>query len=192
MPDEDHLVRLRLPLAALMRWFDESGLHGALVGGVAASLRGKPRLTRDIDAVILDVNAEMLIDSSAQHGFEARIGEAAEFARTNRVLLLRYAPGNIDIDISLGALPFESELVERATKIDVGGVQVRVASAEDLVIMKAVAGRQRDVIDIENLILANPHLDVERVRRWVREFSAVLDMPEIHENLERLLKRRTR
>ena len=89
MVDEDYLGRLRLPLAALMRWLDESAIHGAVVGGVAASLRGKPRLTKDIDAVILDVSAEMLIESGPQHGFTARIGEAAEFAHANRVLLLR-------------------------------------------------------------------------------------------------------
>jgi len=58
--------------------------------------------------------------------------------------------------------------------------------------MKAVAGRPRDMMDIENVISANPDLDVERIRRWVREFAAVLDMPEIHSNLEVLLKRRPR
>ena len=56
---------------------------------------------------------------------------------------------------------------------------MRIASAEDLVIMKAVAGRARDVADIENLISANPDLDVERIRRWVREFSSVLEIPEM-------------
>lgn len=60
MADEDYPVRL--PLAALMRWLDESG-------------RVKPGLTRDIDAVILDVSAETLIESGEQHGFTARIGE---------------------------------------------------------------------------------------------------------------------
>jgi predicted nucleotidyltransferase len=107
-------------------------------------------------------------------------------------LLLRYQPGGVDVDISLGALPFEDEVIERSTWIRAGNVRIRLASAEDLVIMKAVAGRPRDMMDIENVIRANPDLDVERIRRWVREFSAVLDMPEIHSNLEILLKRRTR
>jgi predicted nucleotidyltransferase len=189
--DED-LDRLTAPLAALMEWFRDAGLRGAIIGGVAASLRGKPRLTNDVDAIVVETDAETLLRTGIQFGFTPRIADAAEFSRQTRVLLLRYRPGDIDIDISLGALPFEAEVVERSTWIRAGNVRIRLASAEDLVIMKAVAGRPRDMMDIENVIRANPDLDVERIRRWVREFSAVLDMPEIHSNLEVLLKRRTR
>jgi Domain of unknown function (DUF1814). len=189
---EESLDRLRGPLAALMRWFGDAGLRGAVIGGVAASLRGKPRLTKDIDAVVLEADAEELLRSGVQFGFEPRIADAAEFSRETRVLLLRYAPGSIDIDISLGALPFEDEVIDRSTWIEVAGVLVRVASAEDIVIMKAVARRARDIMDIENIIQANADLDVERIRRWVREFSSVLEMPEIYDDLEKLLKRRPR
>jgi hypothetical protein len=45
-------------------------------------------------------------------------------------------------------------------------------------------------MDIENIIQANPNLDVDRIRRCVREFSAVLEMPEIHDALEKLLRQR--
>jgi hypothetical protein len=189
---EEPLERLIAALAALMRWFDEHELQAAVIGGVGASLRGKPRLTNDIDAVVVDANAEALVRSGAEFGFTPRIADAIEFARNTRVLLLRYSPAMVDLDLSLGMLPFEHEVVERATLIDAGDVSVRIASAEDLVIMKAVAGRARDVADIENLISANPDLDVERIRRWVREFSSVLETPEMYEKLEVLLKARQR
>jgi predicted nucleotidyltransferase len=189
---DENLDRLTAPLAALMEWFREAGLRGAVIGGVAASLRGKPRLTDDVDALVLEGDAETLLQSGSRFGFTPRIPDAAEFSRQTRVLLLRFRPGDIDIDVSLGALPFEDEVIERSTWIRAGNVRIRLASAEDLIIMKAVAGRPRDMMDIENVITANPDLDVERIRRWVREFSAVLDMPEIHSNLEVLLKRRTR
>jgi hypothetical protein len=184
--------RLSKPLAALMRWFSHESFRGAVIGGVAASLRGKPRFTKDIDAVVLDVDAEHLLKSAAPFGFLPRIADAVEFARSTHVLLLRFQPGNIDIDISLGVLPFEIEVFERSTWIDAGGVRLLVASAEDLVIMKAVARRARDIMDIENIIEVTVDLDVERIRYWVREFSSVLDMPEIHEDLEKMLKRRKR
>ena len=182
--------RLSKPLAALMRWFSHESFRGAVIGGVAASLRGKPRFTKDIDAVVLDVDAERLLKSAAAFGFLPRIADAIEFARSTHVLLLRYQPGGIDIDISLGLLPFEVEVFERSTWIDAGGVRLLVASAEDLVIMKAVARRARDIMDIENIIEVTVNLDVERIRYWVREFSSVLEMPEIHEDLEKMLKRR--
>jgi Nucleotidyl transferase AbiEii toxin, Type IV TA system len=189
---EEPLQRLIVALAALMRWFDEHALQAAVIGGVGASLRGKPRLTKDIDAVVVDADAEALVRSGAEFGFAPRIADAIEFARNTRVLLLRYSPAVVDLDLSLGMLPFEHEVVDRATLVDAGEVSVRVASAEDLVIMKAVAGRARDIADIENLVSANPDLDVERIRRWVREFSSVLETPEMYEKLEVLLKARQR
>ncbi|MBV8546147.1 MAG: nucleotidyltransferase, partial [Acidobacteria bacterium] len=137
--DED-LDRLTAPLAALMEWFRDAGVRGTVIGGVAASLRGKPRLTNDVDALVLDVDAETLLQSGTKFGFTPRIADVAEFSRQTRVLLLRYRPGEVDIDISLGALPFEDEVIERSTWVRAGNVRIRLASAEDLVIMKAVAG----------------------------------------------------
>lgn len=176
-----------------MRWFTATGVRAAVIGGVAASLLGKPRLTKDIDAVVLDADAEALLESGAAFGFLPRIADAVDFAHNTRMLLLRYSEGNIDIDLSLGSLPFEYEVIERSSMIDVGaGVSIRVASPEDIIVMKAIAGRGRDVMDIDNILQANPDLDIERIRRWVREFSSVLEMPEIHDALEKLLRHRQR
>lgn len=189
---EDGLDRLRAPLQALMRWIKASRLRAAIIGGVAASLRGKPRLTKDIDVVVLDATADELIESGATFGFAPRVSDATDFAQRTRVLLLRYMPGNVDVDLSLGALPFEEEVIERSTEVDVGRLLIRIATAEDLVIMKAVAGRARDFADIEGIVAVRHDLDVERIRHWVREFASVLEMPEIHERLEALLKGRRR
>jgi len=43
------------------------------------------------------------------------LNDSLEFAQNNRVLLLRYDPGNIDIDVSLGAFPLAEEIIERST-----------------------------------------------------------------------------
>jgi hypothetical protein len=64
----EDLDRLTAPLAALMAWFRETGLRGAVIGGVAASLRGKPRLTDDIDALVMEADAETLLRSGSNSG----------------------------------------------------------------------------------------------------------------------------
>jgi predicted nucleotidyltransferase len=46
--------------------------------------------------------------------------------------------------VSLAWLDFEREALARASVVDFGGVRVRVAEAEDLVVFKAVAWRDRD------------------------------------------------
>lgn len=60
---EQDLERLRAPLDAMMRWFSAAGVRAAIIGGVAASLLGKPRLTNDIDAVVLDAEPEALLET---------------------------------------------------------------------------------------------------------------------------------
>ena len=94
------------------------------------------------------------------------------------------------MDVSCGALPFEEEVIARATRVDVGGLVVPLATPEDLIVMKAIAHRGRDMADIEAILDAQPKLDVNRVRRWVGEFAAVLEMPEIADDLEKLLGNR--
>ena len=47
------IASLLAPLAALQRLLARFDDRGIVIGGVAASLLGKPRLTADVDAVIL-------------------------------------------------------------------------------------------------------------------------------------------
>ena len=179
-------------LADLMRWITEKEISGVVIGGVAASLLGRPRLTRDIDAIVLgdEMGWEAVIESARPFGIAPRIDDPLGFARRTRVLLLRHLPSSVDIDVSLGALPFEREVVARASLIVAGDIRVSVPAVEDLVIMKALARRPRDWGDIEGLIDTWPDLDLDRVRQWLREFGSILEMPEIQEDFEQLLRQR--
>ena len=185
----DGIDHLRDTIADLMRWIAGERLDATVIGGVAAGLQGQPRLTEDVDAVVLDVDADALVASGKQYGFQPRVADAIEFSRRTRVLLMQHRSG-VDLDLSLGALPFEREVIERAETIDAGGLQISIATPEDLIIMKALARRPQDIADIAGIIEVQSDLDVERIRRWVREFSAVLEMPEILDDLEMLLRRR--
>ena len=90
--------------------------------------------------------------------FAQRVPDAAGFAQRSRVLLLQSERG-IPIDISLGALPFEERVVERATfHRFLDTVCLNTCSAEDLVTLKAFADRSRDWADIEGMVLRSGHL----------------------------------
>ncbi len=172
-----------------MRWIDGEGLEATIIGGVAAGLQGQPRLTEDVDAVVIGAEAEALIETGARFGFAPRIKDAVEFSHSTHVLLMRHRSG-VELDLSLGALPFERETIERAQRIDAGGLEISIASAEDLIIMKALARRPQDIADIAGILAIRADLDLDRIRDWVRQFSAVLELPEIFDDLQGLLKRR--
>src|SRR3990172_337990 len=186
---EDVLSPLLSALRDLVAWSQKEHIRSVIIGGVAASLLGRPRLTRDIDAVVLldSKRWKKFLTVGQQFGFEPRIQDPLIFARKNRILLVNHKPSGIDVDISLGALPFEEEAIERAVSSEVAGVNIPLPTPEDLIIMKAVAHRPIDMIDIQAVLDVHPDLDLHRIRRWVKEFSEVLEMPEILNDLERIL-----
>jgi predicted nucleotidyltransferase len=63
--------------------------------------------------------------------------------------------------------------VARSVWVEVSGVRVPLPRPEDLIILKAVAHRPQDLVDIEAILAAQPRLNLRRVRRWVREFSVI-------------------
>lgn len=161
-----------------------------LIGGLAAVFLGRPRVTRDIDAVfwIEDEEIAPLLESGAAFGYLPRLPDALEFALENRVLLMRHASTSIEADLALGLLPFEQQAVVAATPRDFGGFSLPLPTAEDLVIMKAIAGRPRDIGDIEGIVANTPNLDNARIRLIVGELAAELGEAQIMEDLDRLLK----
>jgi len=189
---EEALAPLLAALRDLVAWLQATHVPGAIIGGVAASLLGRPRVTRDIDAVVLLDEKDWVpfLGTGMQLGFVPRLSDPLGFAHTARVLLVRHESSGIDIDIAFGALPFEEEAIRRAVWRDIGGISLPLPVPEDLIIMKAVAHRPRDMADIESILDAHPKLDRRRVRRWVHEFSTALDIPEILQDLNALLVQR--
>lgn len=186
IPDEIVVV-----LQDLLRWLEVTQTPYATIDGVGVSLIAGARATQDVDAVLwLDTDElESFVQSGTPHGFMGRISDAPEFARRNRVILLQHQPTGINVDLSCGALPFEEEMIARARELVIGSVRIKVASSEDLIITKAVAHRPRDIADIEAILNIEPNLDFERIRFWVSQFAEALEMPELMEDLEKLLSR---
>lgn len=177
------------PLAALQNLIDKLNGRGLIMGGIAASLLGKPRLTADLDAMVLASIREIpnLLLLAQEVGLTARIEDAEEFARNSRVLLLEHQESGIPVDISLGVLPLEIEAVERSQIYEVGTLRLRLPSPEDLIIFKAVAHRPKDLVDIQAIVENYSNLDRDRIRMWVKEFAEVLDMPELLDDIDELI-----
>jgi hypothetical protein len=183
------LAPLLSAIRAVVDWLAAAAIPGAVIGGIGASIHGRPRVTKDVDVVILaDLSdCAALIASAAKYQLVPREVDPVEFAQVTRVLLLRHELSGIDIDLSFGELPFERELVQRSQQVTVDGVTFPVARAEDLVIMKTLALRPRDVADIEAILEANPAVDLARIRQVVDEFSHLLEEGDLRSELDRII-----
>ena len=83
---------------------------------------------------------------------------------------------------------FEEEVVARSQVYDLGMLSVRLPTPEDLIIMKAVAHRPKDLIDIQTVIDSHPDLDVDRIKEWVKSFAEILEMPNLWTDIEKMFK----
>ena len=188
-PASKGVTPLLEPIQALQNLLSMFNDQGVIIGGVAASLLGTPRYTVDIDAVLL-LNIEdlpRLIEEAATQGINPRIADPITFARKNRVLLLRHTVSGTDIDLSIGMLPFEVEMVERSQLFEICAIKIRLPTPEDLIIMKAFANRPKDLTDIEAIANSHPMLDRERIRFWVEQFGEALDLPGLWNDISKYL-----
>lgn len=163
-----------------------------IIGGIAVIARGVPRQTIDIDAAVLGraVSLEDLFAALGGHGIVPRIPDAEEFARRQQVLLLKHQPTATTLEVSLAWLPFEEEAIGRSSPVAFRGIEVPVVQAQDLIVYKAVAWRDRDKADIERLLLLHgDELDLAFIRDMVRQFAEALEEPARIAEFEELVSR---
>jgi len=190
LPARNPVAPLLGALGALEGWLRSEALDHVYIGGLAVALVGRPRITQDIDGIVLlgGMSIREALRRARRAGLSPRLPDAAGFAEKSRVLLLRHDGTGVPIDLSIGFLPFEEEAVRRARTMRAKGLEIPVATPEDLVVLKAIAGRPRDIVDIEGLIAANPGIDRKRIRSVTAAFADLLEAPEVLESLDRWLE----
>ncbi len=186
MPQAEQHGSFYDPLEALGNLLSRFENRGVVIGGIAVSLIGQARFTEDLDAMVL-LSVEDIahfLEIAKKENIEPRISQADDFARRNRVLLLRHIPSQTDIDISMGVLPFEQEVIARSVIYEIDdALKIRLPTPEDLIIMKAIAHRPKDLLDIQGIIQSHPNLDRQRIQNWVAQFAELLEMPELWEDI---------
>ena len=156
------------------------------IGGLALQRWSAPRETIDVDLSLFAGfgNEQQFSDVLLKH-FSARISNAAAFAREHRVLLLRSTKG-VGLDVALAALPYEALVIERSSYfVYPPDVSLRTCSAKDLIVLKAVAGRGQDWVDIERIIVhQSGRLDWNYIREQLQPLAELKETPEILDQLE--------
>ncbi len=157
------------------------------IGGLAVLRWGKPRETVDVDLTLLTgFGSEEPFIETLLGRFEPRIANAAQFAMEKRVLLLRSDKG-VGLDIALGGLPFEQLMVQRSSVYRYPpDIPLRTCGAEDLIVLKAFAGRGQDWVDVEQIIVRQSNkLDWAYIIGQLRPLAELKGAPEILDGLER-------
>lgn len=173
--------------STLQKFIEELGWDFFFIGGLVVQVWGEPRLTVDIDLTIFTnlSNEPEYIDSLLTR-YSPKFPDAAEFALINRVLPM-FAANAIGIDVTLGGLSEDNSAFERSSYQQfTDGIELRVCSAEDLIIMKTVAARARDWIDVESVVIKQDNLDWDYIETSLASLDAYEDMNTRIDQLLRL------
>lgn len=141
----------------LLADLNEAAIHYVVIGGIALIRHGVVRATRDVDIVIATSDIDRLRslverwqatrpDGSPLTGDEIRADRSIHLSTPHGFLDVMPAPSD--------ALSFES-LDARAETRRVEGTPARICSLDDLVALKRLAGRGRDLADLEELEAAH-------------------------------------
>jgi hypothetical protein len=131
-------------LLDLVRALRSVGLEAVIVGATGAYLQGAPVMTRDIDLLVRDTPKNRAkID---RIGEVLGTGRPVELSELSKVLRLVGARVPIDFlfDTMAGDLSFASVRSRSVTKT-IGSETVTIASLEDIIRSKEVAGRPKDL-----------------------------------------------
>lgn len=184
-----HLPRVLEAAETIQTFCSQHEWRFCFIGGVAVQRWGEPRLTVDVDLTLLTGFGEedRFVDALLA-AFRPRRVDPRAFALSHRVLLIR-TDTEVDVDVALGGLPFEERTIRRSSAWGwATGHSLLTCSAEDLVVHKAFAGRNRDWGDVET-ILVRQHgkLNLAQIRSELQPLLELKGEPDALPQLEKMI-----
>jgi hypothetical protein len=166
-----------------------------LFGAQAVVVWGRPRLTADVDVTIRlrpEDTASFWHDME-QAGFRLRVSDPELFLARTRVLPFLHVPTQLPLDVVLAGPGIEDRFIERAIRIEIEGLSVPVASPEDLIVMKVLAGRPKDLEDARTVLTERlTKLDVVYIRSMLGTIEQALGQSDLLPLLEAEIARAER
>lgn len=157
-------------LLAVHEVVEAAGIPHALCGGLAANLyREEIRATVDVDLAIAVGPARMveLVRTFTAGGWNAepywRQGEQLRLIRR----------GLPRVECLVATTDYERAAIDRSVPAGIEGRELRVLTAEDLIVFKLIAGRARDYEAVAAIINARGgRLDVDYIRGWLEQLGS--------------------
>lgn len=169
------------------RWF--------LFGAQAVVAHGFPRTTGDVDVTVVpaDGDPRALAVALVSAGLTLRVPDLDDFVERTAVLPFLHEPTGLGLDVVLGASGLERACIDRAVAIDIGDGTVPVIRVEDLMVLKILSGRPKDVEDVRSILSRRRRtLDLSHVRTLLAELEEALGQGDLLPELDRLLSERER
>jgi hypothetical protein len=126
-------------------------------------------------------------------GFRLRVPDPEAFVARTRVLPFLHLATQLPLDVVLASPGIEDTFIERAVRVEIEGLSVPVASPEDLIVMKVLAGRPKDREDVRTVLTERLNkLDVAYIRSILGTIETALGRSDLLSLLETEIARADR
>jgi hypothetical protein len=173
----------------IVQFLNNGRYNYIIIGGIAASAIGEPRITADVDVdIVMDKKGVPgFLDKAAKAGFTVSVKRCLKSVERAGVFQISF--GDYHIDFIVASTDLEMQACERRGVIQLHGVKAFFPSPEDLILMKIIPGRAKDISDVEGLIARHgDKLDKEYLKTWAMRLCDEAEDIRIFQTLNDLLK----
>ena len=147
-----------------------AGIDHAVGGALALGFYAEPRGTLDVDLnIFVDADAPgEALDALSAGGVAIDRDHAIATIASRGDLFLRHR--GCRLDLFFNSIPFHASASRRTREVHLLGARVPILAPEDLIVLKLLFNRHKDVVDIERIVAAmGAELDWPYVRHWLIE-----------------------
>ena len=146
------MPKLSEDIESLLKIMIEQDVEFAVCGGHAVAYHGYPRLTMDVDILLLptEENAQRMMASLEQFGFGNAGIPTEAFTHEGTAITLGEQPNQVDLLTSMSSEPTD-EIMQHAVWGKLSGIRVRFVCRADLMEAKRQAARPKDLADLDEL-----------------------------------------
>jgi len=170
-------------LFKLLRILNHIKLPYMLVGGFAVNYYGVPRATGDIDISILidSENIHDFLKTLKKNNFAFHQKEVLTLVKLSNRFMIFSQSSAYRVDCWIPKTNYETNALQRRVKVKMAGRNFYLPTCEDLILLKILAGREKDREDLKWIIKRQKaNLDKKYLKFW----SIALN---IHKELNKLL-----
>lgn len=157
----------------------------ALMGGLAVRVYALPRPTFDVDFTVSlprDSLQEVYLEAE-KLGFAIPAAQAGGWIDTVHgmpVVKFQWFIGSraVDVDVFLAETPFQEEVLRRRQRRSAEGWEAWFVTAEDLILLKLLADRPKDRVDVADILFIQGSLDLSYMRTWAARMAVLNQLEE--------------
>lgn len=144
---------LKETLLKLTRILKQNEIPYMVIGGYAVTYHGENRLTEDIDITLgVDIDYLDQLLPILRNEFTSRVKNVHNFVEKTNVLPIRDNHNSVKADLIFSFIDFERQAIEQAESLQLENDEIKIVSAEDLIIYKLISARERDIEDIKSVL----------------------------------------